>query len=185
MRKAGLVDSRDTVRDIEFAPKHLGLMLAVASADGTVRVYQATDVTSLTFWSVMHEFEARKGGACVCLSWNPSRYHSPLLAVGTEDPAIKIWEHSADARGWSHVETLTGHTAPVNDVAFAPNMGRSFHLLASCSKDGTVIIWRLTPRTSSSGASSEAAPATASSSAGFDVAQIAIFDDHEAEVGKA
>ena len=35
------------------------------------------------------------------------------------------------------------HTQMINDVQWAPMGGRSFHLVASCSKDMTVIIWRL------------------------------------------
>jgi len=31
----------------------------------------------------------------------------------------------------------------INDVQWAPLAGRSFHLVASCSKDMTVIVWRI------------------------------------------
>jgi hypothetical protein len=34
------------------------------------------------------------------------------------------------------------HKAMINDVDWAPIAGRSFHLIASCAKDFTVIIWR-------------------------------------------
>ena len=30
----------------------------------------------------------------------------------------------------------------INDVQWAPLAGRSFHMIASCSKDRKVIIWR-------------------------------------------
>ena len=44
----------------------------------------------------------------------------------------------------SKLETeLEHHQRMINDVAWAPIAGRSFHLLASASKDRTVIIWRL------------------------------------------
>ncbi len=36
-----------------------------------------------------------------------------------------------------------GHTATVNDVSWAPLAGRSYHLIASCSKDKTVIVWKV------------------------------------------
>jgi len=35
------------------------------------------------------------------------------------------------------------HKQMVNDVAWAPLAGRSFHFIASCSKDRTVVIWRV------------------------------------------
>jgi WD40 repeat protein len=36
-----------------------------------------------------------------------------------------------------------GHTATINDVAWAPLAGRSFHMIASCSKDRTIIVWKV------------------------------------------
>ena len=36
-----------------------------------------------------------------------------------------------------------GHTASINDVAWAPLAGRSFHMIASCSKDKTIIVWKV------------------------------------------
>ena len=36
MKKTSLVDSRTSVTDVKFGPKHLGLILATCSADGTV-----------------------------------------------------------------------------------------------------------------------------------------------------
>lgn len=49
-RKAQLGDSRDSVQDIKFSPRHLGLKLATASSDGLVRVYEAVDVMNLSHW---------------------------------------------------------------------------------------------------------------------------------------
>ena len=42
-RKHRIVDSRESVNDVEFAPPHQGLKLATASADGFVRIYEADD----------------------------------------------------------------------------------------------------------------------------------------------
>jgi nucleoporin SEH1 len=39
-----------------------------------------------------------------------------------------------------------GHNQTVNDVAWAPLAGRSFHMIASCSKDGTIIVWKVVCR---------------------------------------
>jgi len=39
VKKSSLVDSRTNVTDIKFAPKHMGLLLAVCSADGGVITY--------------------------------------------------------------------------------------------------------------------------------------------------
>ena len=37
VKRTSLVDSRTNVTDIKFAPKHMGLLLAMCSADGGVR----------------------------------------------------------------------------------------------------------------------------------------------------
>lgn len=51
-KKVQLSDSKKSVNDVKFAPRHLGLKVAAASADGTVRIYEATDVFSLNYWQL-------------------------------------------------------------------------------------------------------------------------------------
>lgn len=51
-KKVQLSDSKKSVNDVKFAPRHLGLKIAAASADGTVRIYEATDVFSLNYWQL-------------------------------------------------------------------------------------------------------------------------------------
>ena len=77
-----LVDSRDNVADIKFAPRHLGLKLATCSTDGVVRVYEALDIMNLSNFSVSEEFEADKKN-CKCISWNPSPFDAPTMVVGS------------------------------------------------------------------------------------------------------
>jgi nucleoporin SEH1 len=43
--KASLTEARRAVTCLEFAPRHFGLKLAVGSADGCVRIYEAVDVS--------------------------------------------------------------------------------------------------------------------------------------------
>ena len=51
------MDSRTSVTDVKFGPRHLGLLLATCSADGTVRIYEAPDVMNLSQWSLQHEIQ--------------------------------------------------------------------------------------------------------------------------------
>ena len=48
-----------------FLPK------ATCSADGVVRIYEATDVMNLSGWTLQHEVALKP--SCSCISWNPSR----------------------------------------------------------------------------------------------------------------
>ena len=49
------------------------------------------------------------------------------------------------ARKWFKVEVISNVLEPVRDVAFSPNLGRSYHMLAVASKD--VHIFSLKPLT--------------------------------------
>ena len=42
-------------------------------------------------------------------------------------------------RKWTKVETLMLITDSVRDVAFCPNLGRSYHMLAVASKDVRIV----------------------------------------------
>ena len=42
-------------------------------------------------------------------------------------------------RKWTKVETIMAVTDAVRDVAFAPNLGRSYHMLAIASKDVRIV----------------------------------------------
>lgn len=71
------MDSRTSVTDVKFAPKHMGLMLTTCSADGVVRIYEAPDVMNLSQWSLQHEISCKL--RCSCISWSPSRFGPPMV----------------------------------------------------------------------------------------------------------
>eukprot|EP00823_Brevimastigomonas_motovehiculus_P002849 TRINITY_DN1689_c0_g1_i1.p1 TRINITY_DN1689_c0_g1~~TRINITY_DN1689_c0_g1_i1.p1 ORF type:complete len:350 (+),score=62.84 TRINITY_DN1689_c0_g1_i1:137-1186(+) len=140
-KAARFVDSKDSVQDIQFAPRHVGLKLAAASRDGKVRTYEATNVLNLSHWSIVEEFEAGKKD-CHCLSWNPSPFDSQMLAVGCQS-SVKIWALPGNTNKWQIVAELDGFNDILHDVEWAPNMGRSYHLIASACKDKVVRIHKL------------------------------------------
>lgn len=144
VKRASLVDSRTEVNDVKFSPHHLGLMIATCSTDGMLRIYEAQDVMNLSQWSLMHNLSCKPGSSC--LSWNPSRVHPPMIVVGTDDPSavsskLHIFEYSEDNRKWQSIHNIVGVVFdPVHDVAFAPNLGRSYHVLAvASSKDINIV----------------------------------------------
>jgi len=177
VRRTNLVDSRTSVTDVKFAPKSLGLLLATCSADGVVRIYEAPDVMNLSQWTLQHEVSCKL--PCSCLSWNPSfnRLHHPVLAVGSDDSntanggKVFIYEFSENSRRWSKTETLTGVTEAVHDIAFAPNLGRSYHLLAIATNNVRIVT--LKPVMDST---------VQSALTRFDIHTVAQFEEHNSTV---
>jgi len=167
-KKIEIVDSKDSVCDTKFAPHHMGLKLATCSTDGFVRIYEALDIMNLNHWPLIAEFESHKTGSN-CISWNPSPFDRPMIVVGSKDPDVKVWELDETGK-WKVLYTLSGHAEEVHDVAWAPNLGRTYHLIASASKDKTVRIWRI-PTTKLSG---ESGPQ-----------QVAVLDEHRDAVWRA
>ncbi|CAL8147114.1 unnamed protein product [Orchesella dallaii] len=144
VRRTTLVDSRASVTDIKFAPHHLGLVLATCSGDGFVRIYEAPDIMNLTQWSLQYEIKVKMPLSCI--SWNPTypRQFAPMIAVASDDstqdvPKVMIYEYDENLRRWVHSESLKNICDPVNDISFAANLGRSYHLLGVAGKDLKVV----------------------------------------------
>ncbi|CAL1541957.1 unnamed protein product, partial [Lymnaea stagnalis] len=174
LKRTSLVDSRTSVTDVGFAPKHLGLQLATCSADGVVRIYEAVDVMNLSNWQLQYEFNCNL--SLSCLSWNTSRMHAPMIAVGSDDAnqsaggKVQIYEYSETTRKWQKVETIYTVTEPVHDVRFAPNLGRSYHLLAIASNELTIVSLKNLRKEGGNSPSK------------FEIRQSASFEDHESVV---
>lgn len=152
-RVASLSDSRDVVEDLKFAPRYQGLRIASASMDGFIRIYESTDMLDLSVWEQWTEFspspqtnppQLPQGAdspsdpglavSCHCLSWNPSAYDPPMMAVGArigDKHVVQIWEYTQKHRKWQMVAEIDGYKEQVRDVHWAPDMGRGFHLIAS------------------------------------------------------
>ncbi|KAI8918541.1 WD40-repeat-containing domain protein [Powellomyces hirtus] len=207
--KARLADSKGPVQDLEFAPTHLGLKLATTAADGILRIYEAMDVVQLGQWTLMDEIEIFSGGqpppdasttttsgvvitSHYCLSWCPSRFQPQMLLVGCgKENVAKIFRQDTHGK-WHPSEQIPFHTDLVTDVAWAPNMGRAYQLLATACKDGRVRIFKLGGASSGAtgpGLSASSAPwqtvganQKKSGPAKFQVEMIADFSDHGTEV---
>jgi len=179
VKRTSLVDSRTSVTDVKFAPKHLGLQLATCSSDGMVRIYEAPDVMNLSQWSPQLEINSKM--SCSCIAWNPSRAHLPMIAVGSDDPSssgnskVQIYEFNETSRKWVKVEAIVGATEPVHDLAFAPNFGRSYHLLAIASRDVKIV--SLKPIAPGKDMTNHAGNYSK-----FEIRQIASFNEHNSQV---
>lgn len=140
-----------SVNSICWAPSEYGLMLACGASDGVVSV--------ITVKNGKYQIEkiphAHSSIGCNAVSWaHPtlnyeaknidatSHKYKKRIVSGGCDNLVKIWIYDDEMSKWKEEDTLDGHSDWVRDVAFAPNCGLDSSILASCSLDCKVIIWR-------------------------------------------
>lgn len=175
VQRTKLVDSKESIEDIKFAPKHLNLMIASASADGYLRIYECPDLINLAQWKLNFEVQVNSLGIN-SISWNKNPFNSPMIAIGSKDKNTSFvsgnvmrqqnLEHVSQVtfentvapinedkflsiyickdNRWNLLGELKSddkrHLSAVNDVSWALLNGRSYHIIASCGKEG-VFIW--------------------------------------------
>ncbi|EED86731.1 predicted protein, partial [Thalassiosira pseudonana CCMP1335] len=156
VNKATLSDARRAVTTVEFAPRHLGLRLASGSADGVVRIYEALDTMNLNHWKLDGRNSGLDGNVSSnenmgvsSLSWCTGRFEPPTLVTGFSSGRVSIYRYDDGQRSWLEYIRLPSHATAsgvprgVLDVAWAPNVGRSYHLIASCGKDNQLKVHRV------------------------------------------
>ena len=130
-----------SVNTLDWAPWEHGLILAAGSSDGCVSVL--TRVAEDRWES--QKFLAHESGV-TSISWAPVGPTSVLVDVqkvplkqfvtGGGDQWVKLW---TCVEGSYKAESLHRHGKWVRDVAWAPSLGLSRHIVASCSEDGAVM----------------------------------------------
>ena len=149
VEKAKLSEASRSVSVVQFAPAHHGLMLASGSADGIVRIYEAIDVMDLDHWTLKGSIEISGGNieknelGVTSISWCNGLFEPPTLVVGGSSGCVLVYRYSASSNGWDLILQLTSHLKGVLDVAWAPNVGRSYHLISSTGKDCKTIVHKL------------------------------------------
>ena len=109
------------IKSIAFSPD--GLLLASASEDGTVQLWDSqTEQAKPPL--VGHT------DSVLSVAFN---FDGSLLASGSADNTIRLWDPNTE----TFQGALLGHTGSVLSVAFSPDG----LLLASASEDGTVRLW--------------------------------------------
>jgi len=151
----GLHDS--SVNGVTFAPHEYGLMCAAASSDGRVSFLSHNEDDT---WSVEYVNDNSLGVNAV--TWAPyvplanagggnpdegeqQQQQQPRVATAGCDNRIRFWTRSSATGSWEEETTPLGHGAShtdwVRDVAWAPPIVPGVDVVASCSEDGTVIVW--------------------------------------------
>jgi len=137
-------DCKDPVRDVKFGPKHLKVItVAIACEDGFVRIYTIENLMNVGDYALEAKFQVASGPqGALAMSWSDSRLDPPMLVAAGDDPEISVWVRHEETNTWNKTFVLLGHTDLVNDVSWAPQMGRSQHWVAGGSRDGTVRLWQ-------------------------------------------
>lgn len=151
----GLHDS--SVNGVSFGPHQYGLTCAAASSDGRVSFLSHNEDDT---WSVEYVTDNALGVNAV--TWAPyvplsgaggsgesdttaSTNVQPRVATAGCDNRIRFWTKSAASGQWTEDTTPLGqavsHSDWVRDVAWAPPIVPGVDVVASCSEDGTVIVW--------------------------------------------
>jgi WD40 repeat protein len=157
-----LVESHEPIEDIQFAPAHLRLCLAVCSMNGEIRLYEPASALNYKLWNSSAPIVASPLGANV-IAWNPSSQDPAMLLVGCNDsnkarekfgrqvdePAetLQLWGPVEEGKSWSKLFVPeNGHEFSVVDISWAQLMGRSRHIVATADLNGVIHIWRLDSR---------------------------------------
>jgi len=125
-----------SVNSIAWAPPEYGLILACASSDTHISIlsHKGGDVFS------EEKFPAHEIGVNA-VSWSSATSSIKRLVSGGCDNSVKIWRFSETESQWKLEQKLEAHSDWVRDVAWAPNIGLPSTTIASCSQDGSVIVW--------------------------------------------
>ncbi|EFC36536.1 nucleoporin SEH1 [Naegleria gruberi] len=109
-------------------------MMVIGCEDGKLRIW--------------HYTQNRKWQAWIPSQVIPNAQNISQL-VGYTPGSVALKSIVVNEGNITQVIPLIGHSQPIHDVSWAPNLGRSYDLIASASKDGSVRIWKLNSETKS------------------------------------
>ncbi|EGR27557.1 sec13, putative [Ichthyophthirius multifiliis] len=88
----------ESIEDMKFGPKHLGLILAIARADGIIRIFMFKDMLNLQIQEKITEINITKLGIN-SISWSKNRFDKPMIAIGCKDFNTSQIKHYCNVYG--------------------------------------------------------------------------------------
>ncbi|KAL5552350.1 hypothetical protein UlMin_002526 [Ulmus minor] len=149
------------VLDIQLGVSLSGLKMVAAYSDGNIKVYELLDPLELKNWQLQAEFQnvsdsvstlGKASCSSASISWNPQRGGSQessfVLGFNSNTPQLnssKVWEFDQAHQRWLPVAELAlpgDKGDQVYAVAWAPNIGRPYEVIAVATEKG-ITIWHL------------------------------------------
>ncbi|CAJ2667293.1 unnamed protein product [Trifolium pratense] len=153
--------SASKVLDVQFGISLSRLKMVAAYSDGHVRVFELLDPLELTNWQLQAEFQnviesvssfGKALSLSASISLNPqkggSQESSFLVGFNSNTPELnssKVWEFDQAHQRWLPVAELAlseDKGDQVYAVAWAPNIGRPYEIIAVATHKG-LSIWHL------------------------------------------
>lgn len=135
-------DQNENITAIGFGPPHLGLLLAMSTITKGVKIFECKDLLNFRCWDMVGTVQDTDGSGCTCFAWCSSVFAEMMIATGCRKRhLVRITAYNSNT-GWEPIAEMSGHSEDIIDIAWAPDSGRSYHLLASVSSDA-LIMWKV------------------------------------------
>lgn len=157
--KQKIQEFSDNVEDISFCPKIYGLKLAVCTYNGKIKIFEPKDYVFYVNWNCIVQKDINL--ACSSICWNPSPLDPQSFVLGCyntsavpgnplpsnelkENGLIQVYAYCDVKKDFICLASLctNEHTNSITFVEWAPQFGRSYHMISSCSLDQKIIIWK-------------------------------------------
>ncbi|CAJ1943184.1 unnamed protein product [Cylindrotheca closterium] len=136
-----------TIRSIAFAPISANDVIAAASFDGSVSIWELTNDQQNKEWECTTQLEGHESEV-KCVVWNST---GSLLATSGRDKSVWVWETFLDGtiggssdNDFECIAVLSGHEGDVKCVRFAESHGQwgdGDEVLLSAGYDDTIRVW--------------------------------------------
>ncbi|KAH8921361.1 WD40 repeat-like protein [Atractiella rhizophila] len=171
-RKCSLDEARAPIREVEWGPywgQNEGLRVASISTDSHFRMYISLDAT-FTDWTLSVDIDlnlmfsspspslngadfmtasiATLTSNAWALAWIKDGWWGDRVAVsfGSESIVRLIYLPSAPSRPplpFLQLEPSAPNVSPIGSISWSPSCGRSYQLIATGHRDGSMRIWKL------------------------------------------